>query len=233
VSFSFLPPRLAGALLRLVATLDPRDAWRVPVLLVGILFASGRGTVTSWFRACGITDDFRPAYSAVDSVGRRADACAVSVLDALEGIRRGRRTGRGDRRHAAGAIRPVRRGGRRPPQPQPQPRRRTLRLRPRLGRLGPARLPPAVRSRGPAAAVLGHGPRPSLPCNGSACSCQGSPIGFGPTTGYAPFDGEGKPDSFSPTQALRVQHEGTAVHRSRFPRHAATAVGEPAHAESP
>jgi hypothetical protein len=86
VSFSFLPPLLATALLRLVATLDPRNAWRVPVLLVGALFAAGRRTVTAWFRACGITDDFRPAYSAIHSVGRRVDVCAVSVLGALEGL---------------------------------------------------------------------------------------------------------------------------------------------------
>jgi hypothetical protein len=73
-------------LLRLVATLDPRNAWRVPILLVGALFATGRRTVTAWFRACGITDDFRPAYSAIYSTGRRVDSCAVSVLDALEGL---------------------------------------------------------------------------------------------------------------------------------------------------
>jgi hypothetical protein len=86
VSFSFLPPLLATALLRLVATLDPRNAWRVPVLLVGALFATGRRTVTAWFRAAGITTDFRPAYSAIYSVGRRVDACAVSVREPLEGL---------------------------------------------------------------------------------------------------------------------------------------------------
>jgi len=86
VSFSFLPPLLASAFLRLVALLDPRNAGRVPVLLVGALFASGRRTVTAWFRAAGITDDFRPAYSALYSVGRRVDPCAVSVLGALQGL---------------------------------------------------------------------------------------------------------------------------------------------------
>jgi hypothetical protein len=77
---------LATLFARLCATLDPRNAWRVPILLVGVLFATGRRTVTSWFRAAAISAEYRPAYAALWSVGRRVDCCAVAVLDALEGL---------------------------------------------------------------------------------------------------------------------------------------------------
>ncbi len=41
----------------LAAGLHARNRWRLPVLLLGILFASGRRTVTSWLRAAGVSDD--------------------------------------------------------------------------------------------------------------------------------------------------------------------------------
>ncbi len=84
MSFSHLPDLLASAFARLAHALDPRNAWRVPLLLFGALFAVGRRTVTSWFRAAGITADFRQSYAALYSVGRRTDACAVPVLRHLE-----------------------------------------------------------------------------------------------------------------------------------------------------
>ena len=46
----------------LAAGLHARNRWRLPVLLVGILFAQGRRTVTSWLRAAGVSDDFRGYY---------------------------------------------------------------------------------------------------------------------------------------------------------------------------
>ena len=50
------------------------------LLLCGALFARGRRTVTSWFRAAGITTAFRPAYNALWSVGRRAASVAGCML---------------------------------------------------------------------------------------------------------------------------------------------------------
>src|SRR5437588_12735353 len=78
--FSHLPPFLTSAFLHLAHWLHKRSAARLPVLLVGALFARGRRTVTSWFRAAGITDDFRPAYSALWAAGRRAEALAYRLL---------------------------------------------------------------------------------------------------------------------------------------------------------
>src|SRR5262249_59665669 len=53
---------------------------RLPLLLCGILLARGRRTVTSWFRAGGITTDYRQAYVTVCAVGRHVDHMAVATL---------------------------------------------------------------------------------------------------------------------------------------------------------
>src|SRR3978361_720221 len=61
----------------------------LPALLppcLGMLLAGGRRTVTSWFRAAGITAEFRAAYNTVRACGRRADRMAVPVLRAVETI---------------------------------------------------------------------------------------------------------------------------------------------------
>src|SRR4051794_21041670 len=63
--FSHLPALLSSWFALLVTALDHRSAPRLALLLCGALFARGRRTVTSWFRAAGITDAFRPAYSAL------------------------------------------------------------------------------------------------------------------------------------------------------------------------
>jgi len=80
---SHLPPFLTSAFFALAHWLHKRSAARLPVLLAGILFASGRRTVTSWFRAAGIAEDFRPAYNTACAVGRETDHMAVSALHAV------------------------------------------------------------------------------------------------------------------------------------------------------
>jgi SRSO17 transposase len=80
---SYLPPFLATAFADLAHWLDKRSAARVPLLLFGILFASGRRTVTSWFRAAGIAAEFRQGYVTACSVGRHTDDMAFSVLRAV------------------------------------------------------------------------------------------------------------------------------------------------------
>jgi hypothetical protein len=72
MSLSQLPEYLSRTFARLGRWLDRRTAARIPVLLTGILFASGRRTATSWFRAAGITSEFRRAYRTIYAVGRRA-----------------------------------------------------------------------------------------------------------------------------------------------------------------
>jgi DDE superfamily endonuclease len=81
--FLHLPLFLATAFAALACMLDRRSGRRLRLLLVGILFATGRRTVTSWFRAAGITADFRPAYHTVCAVGQRADHLATSTFYAV------------------------------------------------------------------------------------------------------------------------------------------------------
>jgi hypothetical protein len=91
MSLSHLPPRLTSAFARVGACLDCRSALRVPALLFGILFASGRRTCTSWFRAGGIGDDFRPAYNTLWAIGKRADRVARTLLRTLPPLLQGQR----------------------------------------------------------------------------------------------------------------------------------------------
>src|SRR5829696_1065749 len=84
MSLSHLPALLANAFLALAAWLDRRTAARLPLLLLGALFARGRRTLTSWFRAAGITTDFRQAYVTVCAAGRATPDMALSVLHTVE-----------------------------------------------------------------------------------------------------------------------------------------------------
>ena len=79
-----MPPWLSLVFGNFTSWLDRRTADRLPLLLVGILFASGRRTVTSWFRPVGITDDFRHADHVVYAVGRRVDQLALATLSAVQ-----------------------------------------------------------------------------------------------------------------------------------------------------
>jgi hypothetical protein len=80
MSFSHLPPFVTSVFASLAHWLDKRTAQRLPLLLTGILFARGCRTVTSWFRAAGIHDDFRQSYVAVCAVGRNVDHLAITVV---------------------------------------------------------------------------------------------------------------------------------------------------------
>jgi hypothetical protein len=84
MALSHLPPFLASAFASLACWLDKRTAARVPTLLLGILLAHGRRTVTSWFRAAGITVEFRQGYVAVCSVGRHTQSMAITVEHLVE-----------------------------------------------------------------------------------------------------------------------------------------------------
>ena len=84
--FSHLPPLLTSAFLDLAGWLHKRSAARLPLLLCGILFATGRRTVTSWFRAAGIGTDYRNGYTTVCAVGREARHMAISTLQAVRPV---------------------------------------------------------------------------------------------------------------------------------------------------
>jgi hypothetical protein len=81
---SYLPAFVTSFFLHLAHWLHKRSAARLPVLLVGVLFARGRRTVTSWFRAAGITSDFRNSYTTVCAVGRSSNSMAITAIDAVQ-----------------------------------------------------------------------------------------------------------------------------------------------------
>ena len=89
--FSHFPPFLTSAFAALAHWLQKRSAARLPGLLVGLLLARGRRTVTSWFRAAGITDDFRPAYTTVCAVGRACDSLAITIVGVVRPLLKAQR----------------------------------------------------------------------------------------------------------------------------------------------
>lgn len=64
----------------LAAGLHARNRWRLPVLLVGMLFAGGRRTVTTWLRAAGVEGDYQDYYYFLECVGRKSESIATQLL---------------------------------------------------------------------------------------------------------------------------------------------------------
>jgi hypothetical protein len=64
----------------LAAGLHARNRWRLPVLMLGILFAQGRRTVTTWLRAAGISDDYQDYYYFLAALGRKTDSVATQLV---------------------------------------------------------------------------------------------------------------------------------------------------------
>ena len=60
--------------------LHARNRWRLPVLLVGMLFAGGRRTVTTWLRAAGVSDDYQAYYYFLTRVGRKTESIATQLV---------------------------------------------------------------------------------------------------------------------------------------------------------
>ena len=68
----------------LAAGLHARNRWRLPVLLVGVLFAHGRRTVTTWLRAAGVSDDFQDYFYFLAALGRKTEFVATQLLGAYQ-----------------------------------------------------------------------------------------------------------------------------------------------------
>ena len=67
----------------LSAGLHARNRWRLPVLVVGILFAQGRRTVTTWLRAAGVSDDYQDYYYFLAALGRKSESVATQLIALL------------------------------------------------------------------------------------------------------------------------------------------------------
>lgn len=77
---SSLPAEVVPWVTHLASLLHRTNAWRLAPLLVGMLFARGRRTVTSWLRAGELGDDFRSYYYFLGSLGRKVKSLAGVLL---------------------------------------------------------------------------------------------------------------------------------------------------------
>ncbi len=64
----------------LAAGLHARNRCRLPLLLLGVLFAQGRRTVTTWLRGAGISDDFQDYYYFLSALGRKTESVATQLV---------------------------------------------------------------------------------------------------------------------------------------------------------
>jgi len=75
-----LPAEVTTWVDRLAAMLDARLAHRLTKVFLGVLFARGRRTVTSWLRAIGVGVDFADYYYFLGSLGRQTASVALALL---------------------------------------------------------------------------------------------------------------------------------------------------------
>lgn len=65
------------------AALHSDTKWRLPLVLLGMLLARGRRTVSAWLRAGGLSLDYEDYYYFIRSLGRKADVLAARLLKLL------------------------------------------------------------------------------------------------------------------------------------------------------
>lgn len=63
----------------LASALDRRSAPRLAKLFLGAVLARGRRTVTSWIRAAGLGNEYRPCYTTVAAAGKQSDLIAARL----------------------------------------------------------------------------------------------------------------------------------------------------------
>ena len=67
----------------MAAGLHGRSRWRLSLILLGMVFARGRRTVTSWLRAVGIIDGFADYYYFLQPLGRKSKELAERLFTLL------------------------------------------------------------------------------------------------------------------------------------------------------
>ena len=65
------------------SALHQRSAWRMSIIIAGIVFARGRKTITSWFRAAGITERYKAFYYFVGSIGQKTQIIATVLFEIM------------------------------------------------------------------------------------------------------------------------------------------------------
>ena len=72
--------RLAGSM---ASMLDARIAFRLPIVIAGMMLARGRRTAACWFRAAGVKDDWDRFYDLLASVGRDAASLMFPIASVI------------------------------------------------------------------------------------------------------------------------------------------------------
>jgi hypothetical protein len=65
---------------RLARLLDSRISWRLLPIMTGLLFATGRRTVSSWLRAGDLSKDYQEYYYFLAALGRKVKSLAAALL---------------------------------------------------------------------------------------------------------------------------------------------------------
>lgn len=78
-----LSTEVSSWITHLACLLHATNAWRLRPLLVGMLFARGRLTVSSWLRAGELGDDYQSYYYFLGSLGRKVKWCAALLLQSV------------------------------------------------------------------------------------------------------------------------------------------------------
>jgi hypothetical protein len=65
---------------RLAKLLDQRISWKLLPVLTGLLFATGRRTVSSWLRAGQLSKDYQDYYAFLASLGHHVASLAAALL---------------------------------------------------------------------------------------------------------------------------------------------------------
>ena len=75
-----LSGNMLTAVAALQACLDPRIAFRLGIIIAGMLLAADRRTASAWFAAAGVQDDWDRFYNCLISLGHTSEKLATVVL---------------------------------------------------------------------------------------------------------------------------------------------------------
>jgi SRSO17 transposase len=78
-----LPPTWQGWIAAFQSPLHERLAWRLEPLMLGVIMAKGRRTVTSWLRAAGLQTGWEEFYYFLAAVGKVCEVMAMLLLRLL------------------------------------------------------------------------------------------------------------------------------------------------------
>jgi hypothetical protein len=83
VTLASLPPTWQGWIAAFQAPLHGRLAWRLEPMMLGVVMAKGRRTVTSWLRAAGLRTGWQDFYYFLSAVGQAYEFMAMLLLRLL------------------------------------------------------------------------------------------------------------------------------------------------------